>query len=211
MFKRNPKLDEKAVTALARRVLRRVHALGAKTVEIEDVKGELWVAWCIACERYDVESGVPFGAYLATGMRNHINRWVDKSFERFHAETIAASIEAPQGDDEGMTLESIIPDDKRTQDSILEKSDFFEEVYWRLSERAQLFVRILVDTPPELTEEIKALEAKAEHAQALGVCCVKPVKGATNVMFDFMSAGQCERARIAREIRNVTRIVGELK
>lgn len=209
---RDPKLDKAQIRAFAYKVLRRVHALGARTQTVDDIESELWVAWCIACDRYDPAGGASFSTYLYAGMRLHINRWVEKNFERFHGETIAASLEASYGSEDaqaanGASLGEVIADTNDRQDQEYERENCFEYALTRVSDRAQMFLKFLKDHPPELVERMKDIEAKAAYAKERGVSYATPNRLTSTMIFDFMGATRVERKQIMDEVTQIGRLI----
>lgn len=212
MIKRDPKLDRQQIKAFAYKVLKRVHALGAKTQTLEDVESELWVAWCLACEKYDDNGGAAFKTFLYAGLRNHINRWVEKNFERFHGETIAASLDMKlRGDDADNTgatsLGDVVPDTHERQDETYQREDCFAYALTRLSPRSQMFLTFLKDNPPELMERMKDLEAKSAYAKEIGACYAMPGRITSAMIFDFMGASRAERKQIMDEVTQIGRLI----
>jgi DNA-directed RNA polymerase specialized sigma subunit len=209
---RDPKESRAQIKAFAHKVLRRVHSLGARTQTLDDVEGELWVAWCLACERFNPEAGCAFSTYLYTGMRRHINRWIEKNFERFHDETVAASLDASYGsemseDGSGSTLGEAVADTHMRQDQEYEQKDCFAYALTRLSDRAKMFLTFLKDHPPELMAQMKDLEAKAKHAKELGVTYAMPNRLTSFMIFDFMGATRVERKQIMDEVAQVGQLI----
>ena len=205
---RNPKDDKAQVKAFAYKVLRRVHALGAKTQTIEDIESELWVAWCIAAEKFDPAGGASFKTFLYQGMRLHINRWIEKSFERFHDETIAASLEAGSPDDANRgTFGEVVADTKERQDQAFQREDCFQYALTRVSDRAGMFLKFLRDNPPELMNRMKDLEAKAKHAREIGASYAMPHRLTSSMIFDFMGASRVERKQIMEEVTQIGRLI----
>lgn len=204
---RDPKNDKAQVKAFAYKVLKRVHALGAKTQTVEDIEGELWVAWCLACERYNPEGGASFKTFLYQGMRMHINRWIEKSFERFHDETTAISIDASHHDAEDTTLGEVIPDSGLRQDEEFQREDCFNYALTRVSDRAGQFLKFLKDHPPELMERMKDLEAKAAYAKEIGASYAMPHRLTSSMIFDFMGASRVERKQIMEEVTQIGQLI----
>jgi hypothetical protein len=212
MIKRDPKLDRPQVKAFAYKVLKRVHALGAKSQTLDDIEGELWIAWCLACDRFDPTAGAAFKTFLYRGMRLHINRWIEKTFERFHDETVAASLEASYGSEEasganGSTLGEVIADTAERQDETFQKENCFAYALTRVSDRAKLFLTFLKDNPPELMVRMRDLEAKAAHAKELGVSYAMPHRITSAMIFDFMGASRVERKQIMDEVTQIGRLI----
>lgn len=212
MIKRDPKLDKGQIKSFAFKVLKRVHALGARSVLLEDIESELWVAWCLSCDAYSENGGAAFETFLYRGMRLHINRWVEKNFERNHAETIAASLDMKMGgegaDNTGTnSLGDVIPDPHERQDERFQREDCFAYAMTRLSSRSQMFLSFLKDTPLELMERMKDLEAKAAYAKEIGACYAMPSRITSSIIFDFMGASRVERKQIMDEVTQIGRLV----
>jgi DNA-directed RNA polymerase specialized sigma24 family protein len=208
MIKRDPKLDRSQIKAFAYKVLKRVHALGARSVLLEDVESELWVGWCLACDAYDDNGGASFKTFLYTGLRNHINRWVEKNFERNHAETVAASLDLQIGDDSSDgTLGDIIGDTGIRHDEAFQREDCFAYAMTRLSSRSQMFLTFLRDNPPELIERMNDLQAKAAYAKEIGACYAVPKRVTSAIIFDFMGASRVERKQIMDEVSQIGRLI----
>lgn len=206
-FVRDPKEDRAQVRSFAHKALRRIHALGAKTQTLDDVEGELWVAWCIACERYDPAGGAAFKTFLYQGMRMHINRWIEKSFERFHDETLAISLDATHGDADDTTIGEVIPDTSMRQDEDFQREDCFAYALTRVSERSGQFLRFLKENPPELIERMKDLDAKAKYAKEIGASYATPQRLTSSMIFDFMGASRAERKQIMDEVTQIGRLI----
>ncbi|PZR92069.1 MAG: hypothetical protein DI537_14685 [Stutzerimonas stutzeri] len=201
---RDMKRSEAQVRAFARKVLRRIHALGGRSHTIEDVEQELWLAWCKCRESFNPEAGAAFSTYLFTGMRLHINRYIHDQFERFHDQTIAMSLDAEaQGDSEGASFSEIVPDQRDGQDIELERSDNFAFAMSKLSPRARQFLTFINDQPQELLDEVKRLEAKSEYARSRGVACAVPRRLASSIVLDLMGCSRAERAKILAEVHEM--------
>ena len=211
-IKRDPKLDKAQVKSFAYKVLKRVHALGAKTQTIDDVESELWIAWCIACDRYDAEGGAAFSTFLYSGMRRHINRWIEKNFERFHEETVAASLDGQMdlgADGEGSQLGQLVADTAERQDERYQRENCFTYALTRVSPRAGQFLKFLKDHPPELITMMKDLEAKAAFAKQQGVSYAMPHRITSSMLFDFMGASRVERKQIMDEVTQIGHLISK--
>lgn len=197
--------SKKVIGAFAHQVLRRLHGLGARSHSIEDVEQELWIAWCAACESFDPSRGVKFTSYLTNGMRMHINRYVERHFERFHEQTTALSLDySDNGDGEGEgecpSFSDIVADGAETADIIVDRERNFAYAMQRLSPRAQQFLTFLKEQPVEILEEVRRLEQKAEHAKKAGLNYATPHRLAAYIVFDFMGASRFERKQILDEV-----------
>lgn len=194
------------IKSFAWKVLRRLHAAGAKTIQFEDIEQELLVAWCLACESYDAESQVKFSTYLYLGMQRHINRWAEKNVDRRHAEVIALNLDgSPTGDEEEGTLADAIPAVGPATDEDFANAQSLAYVKSRLSSRAALFVQLLNDQPQELLEEVLRLEEKARYAREERNISINLNHRLTYVMvLDLMGASRNERKQILDEVAAVS-------
>lgn len=190
---------ERTVKASAWRYLKRAHAAGAKSVQLEDVQSELSVAWCIARDKFNPDHGVPFGAYLQTGMRNHINRWIDDQIGEvgFDLDDTGASGEEDRY--------SMIPDGAQGQDDVLAESQTFKRNMALLSPEARKFVEILADPPLALYEEMTAIQARAEFAKSRGIQTGAPGHITGALVMDLIGAERVDRNRIYAEVKRVAR------
>lgn len=209
---RDPKESTKQIDSFAPRVLRRLHLLGAKTHTLDDVKQELWLAWCKACEAYKPDGGASFSTFLTKGMRLHINRYVEKNFERFHDETIALSLEGHSpagagGENAGGRLSDVVADTAPPQSAEFENEDCFSYALTRLSPRAAKFVTILKEQPPELLDEVRRLEQKAEYAKERGITYATAHRLTSSMIFDFMGASRNERKQIMDEVQQIGALI----
>lgn len=206
----DPKDSEKQIKSFAWKVLRRLHAAGARTLQLEDIEGELWLAWCIACERYNSQAGASFKTFLHRGMQLHINRWSEKHVERRHAEVVAYgfdhTVSSDRGQmDNGHTLGEMLADENAITDEDFSNGQSLAYVKSRLSPRAALFVQILNDQPQELLDEVLRLEDKAAYAKSERNITVNLNHRLTYVMIlDLMGASRNERRQILEEVAEVS-------
>jgi non-ribosomal peptide synthetase component F len=182
------------------RYLKRAHAAGARSVMLSDVVSELSLAWVIARERFDASKGVPFGAYLQLGMRNHINDWIDRQIG--HA--AALDLDEERGD-EGSDLHEAIPDHGPLQDELLGDTQEFERNLSLLSPQARQFVELLANPPLALYEEMTAIQARAEFANSRGIRAGVPGHITGSLVLDLMGADRVERNKIYREVKHLAR------
>ncbi|MGV1754795.1 sigma factor [Agrobacterium sp. CG674] len=207
---RDPKDSEKAISKFSSKVLRRLHQLGARSHSIDDVKQELWIAWCKACESYDPAAGAQFSTYLHLGMQRHINRYIEKNFERFYDGTIALSLDGTEtGEDMGGvgTLADVVADPNARQDTEVEQESCFAYALTRLSPRAKQFITILKEQPKDLIEEVRRLEDKAEYAKERGITFATAHRITTPMVFDFMGASRTERKQIMDEVTQIGELI----
>lgn len=199
------KASEGQVSSFAYKVLQRLHALGAKSHTLDDVKQELWIAWCLARDTYSEEGGASFRTYLHTGMQRHINRYIEKNFERFHGFTTAISLDAPASRDEdnGITVGEVVPCSAVGAEELYMQRRNLELAKSMVSPRARIFLTILNDQPPELMAEVLLLVKKAEYGRGINMGYAQPVRLTAAMIFDLMNAGRMERTRILSEVTKI--------
>lgn len=196
--------SEKTINSFANRVGRRLLAAGAPSHLMQDVKQELWIAWCKARDSYDETREASFKTYLWNGMRLHINRWVEENVSKRHGEVVALSLDAEMlGEDEDAKLSDVIPADDPLQDEIVEREDVWRYALRRLPPRARQFIQLLRDPPQCLLEQVRQIQAKAEYARSLGITMPTTSRVTTSMVFDLMGATRVEKMKIAAQIRKV--------
>lgn len=196
------------IMRFATRVNMRLRAAGARGYELQDIVQECAIAYVVAAEHWNPESGVPFRAYLARGMQNHVNRWANKEIGQCLGASV--SLDAPAGgDDEEMDLHGALGASQPTPEEMCVKKATREKVMAKLSPRAWLFVQLYESPPAFLVEEHAALLAKAASAREAGraVFVTNSLSAAT--VFDFMAASRQERVDIRRELLALSRKVSQ--
>lgn len=199
----DPKASERTINSFAYKVLQRVHALGARSVQRDDVIQELWCAWCKARDCFNPEAGASFNTFLHRVMRQHVNKWIEKDFERFHDQTTALSLDAQNGEEGGATLVDIVPGhDIAVEDQMIASSNY-EYAQMHLSNRAGVFLKIMAEQPQALLEQVRLLEHKAEHAKRTNIPYAQSSGITSSMIFDLMDAGSYERTQLLREVHSM--------
>jgi hypothetical protein len=204
---RDAKQSTAQVNNFAWKALKRLHGLGAKSHTLDDVKQELWVAWCLAVEGYDAQLGAKFSTFLHRGMQLHMNRYIEKNFERFHEQTIAQSLDATDPNAEGTTYGEAIADGRDLQNVEVERENMFAYALTRLSPRAGQFLTLLKEQPIELMAEVRKIEDKVEYAKERGISMSTAHRLTSRMVFDFMGVSRNERESIMGEIEGVAKII----
>lgn len=217
----NFKDQERLLHHTAIRVLRRVHAAGARSVTKEDIFQELAVAWCKARDNWNPNQNVPFVPYLMNGMMHHINRWVNHELRQFNIAPFA--LDASVSEDGTEDMHQAVPDHTviPADDIVVEKDllDYLNDpLRWRggpwrrrmkLSERARQFIQFLANPPVEMLDVVAGLEVRGEFARARGVTASAIPKRVTlSLIFDLMGATRFERASITKELARLCQIMG---
>lgn len=182
----------------ASRVLRRLHAAGARTVTLDDVVQELSIVYLKSAERFDPQHGIKFATYLTGGMRLYINRWVQQQIDEGAHASMDES--ASEEGEEGYG-HRVVATDEPTPDAIVEALEHKRRVVDRLSPRARQFVEFLESPPLELLQEAKALVARGRFARERGHSVFVPVQVGAQHIFALMGADRRERHLIYGEIR----------
>lgn len=191
------KANERYIRSFAGKVLRRARAAGLRCVDLEDIVQECAIAWMKAAESYSAEHGASFRTYLFNGMRLHINRWFDQIMKNDGQTGI--SLDATLFEDE-VSLHEAIPSDIDVHQEV-EGRQFYEKVKARLSERARIFVELLVNPPVELFQIVDARQAKAQFARSMNISTFAATNVQFSLIFDLMDAKAAERAAIRREVQ----------
>lgn len=189
----------KAIRAYAGRVMMRLSNAGS-VATYDDVVSECMVAWCIARDSWKEENGVPFMAYLRLGMRNHVNRWVEKELKEHNGSHLEFD---RSGDEDGdSTLHDIFADENAElpEDAVI-AADRRARQLARLSPRARQFVEFLDSPPKALVDILNGLRARKEFATERGVAAgVVPKRIPAALIFRFMGANSREQTRINEEL-----------
>ncbi len=187
------------INRTAHRVVRRLHAAGAHSVQFEDVASEMAIAWCRARDHYDASLGVPFIAYLQNGMFKHINRFAQKEID-----AVIGSVAIDQNVEEeesGDGLHSRIADESiEDLDALLIGGQFNAKLMSLLSPTAQQFLKLLMEPPVELVEELRALRRRAEYARSRNMDAIAPTHVNFQLIGDFMDLSAHERRKTLNEI-----------
>jgi hypothetical protein len=192
----------KAIKAFAFRVEKRLRSAGDHVTTRDDIEQELWIAWCLARDAYNAESGVPFMAYLRNGMRLHINRWVEKHVDRRHDEVCGLRLDKTSDAANGETdeLYDVIASDEELPDVQIERKCQMAFILGKLSPRAQAFVTLLETQPPELLAEVRRVEQRVEFARQRGIATHFCYRLTAAMVFDLMGADRAERRKINSEL-----------
>jgi DNA-directed RNA polymerase sigma subunit (sigma70/sigma32) len=196
----DPKTSEGAIRAFAFRVARRLHAAGEHSLTKEDLEQEGWVAWCIAIKNYDAESGVPFLAYLRSGLHLHLNRYVEKHVERRIDEVHALSLDKPFGEEEDGELGEVIPSAAPSPLEALEERSAVIAISGMLSDEARLFVKLLYEQPESLLNEVLRVGDRCDYAREQGVVMNFNNRITKSMVFDLMGIATPKRGIILKEI-----------
>lgn len=184
--------------SFARRAARRAMAAGS-TATFEDILSECGIAWCIARNNWDETQGVPFVAYLMGGVRNHVNRFVDKEITQHNGSHMDLDAEFTEDSDDG---HGIIADSNAVspEDEILLK-DRREKALARLSPRARQFVELIEAPPKCLVDIVNALAERRQFAIERGVNAAgAPKRVMPAMVFRFMGCSRLEQMRIGQEL-----------
>jgi len=196
--------SEQSVNSFAYRVGRRITAAGAPAYLVEDVKQELWIAWCLARDSYNPERGASFKTFLFNGMRQHINRWVDYNVSRRHGEVIAYSLDYEMESESGsMTLQEVVASDEALPDEELMDADSWEFALRLLPPKARKFAELLKDPPESLFDELRRVQAKGEYARSQGFSMGVANHVTSSMIFDVLGVSRVERSQITKVIRKV--------
>jgi hypothetical protein len=201
---------EKIIRSFGRRVRRRFVAAGGRVLDQEDIDNELVIAFCLARDAWKPDRGVPFEPFLRLGMRQQINRWLDKQIEHSIVASESLDRDIGTGDVDGrMPMrtvgDQIAADGPDAEEALIEKTTR-QRIVDGLSPRARLFVDLLIDPPAEFTAQIAAIQARARYARERGIAGFAPKTATAALIFDLMDAPSSERSAIYAEIRNASKV-----
>lgn len=197
--------SQKDIRSFTFRVGRRIAAAGGPSHLVEDVTQELWLAWCLARDNWCEDGEASFRTYLMNGMRLHINRWADVNLSRRHAELVALSLDAENGDEgDGATLHEVLMSEDPTPDFIITRASSFIYATDNMSPRTRQFVQLLAEQPEELVRELNCLRAKKKYAAAKGQTMPLANRITCSLVFQLMGADRSERTQILGEIERVS-------
>jgi DNA-directed RNA polymerase specialized sigma24 family protein len=195
------KRSEKTINSLSFKFHRRIQAMGGRSHVLDDVRQEMWIAFCKARDTFDPDMGASFNTYLTKGIMLHMNRHIEKSFERFHGQTVALSLDAESFGAEGKSLSEVVPDDNAIDaEQAAFRSFAFKRSQVALSPKAAEFVRLLDGASETLAKDFLAFDAKAEHAKTMGLVFARPSRVTSSMIFDLMGVGRWHRAKISQEL-----------
>jgi hypothetical protein len=179
----------KLINSIAHRVFRRVRAAGGRNLGREDITSELMVAYCVARDKYDPMTGVPFLAYLRTGLFRHINRVVEHEL----IEDLNTTV---------IEFETLAVSDKTVapSDQTMIEQQFHQALLAGIDDRARLFLELLQSPPRELVEELAAVQSLAARSRERGYARSAPTTITAALVFDFMQADAAERGVINKQI-----------
>jgi hypothetical protein len=192
---------KKVIKRNAYKVMRRLQAAGASFLQMDDIEQEMWVAYSIARDRYDPASNVPFLAYFTLGLRNHVNRCIERHIERNPGQTYALSLQQSVDPDDNSTLEEAVPSSVNTEREIGEKLTY-EYALTQMRPLTAQFVRLMVELPEELCAEALKAQAKASHGRSMGITVSIQRQVTKKMIFDLLDCTPAERRSILNEIES---------
>lgn len=188
------------IKSFASKVFRRVRSAGGSTLQFEDVMQELSIAYVIAARNWKSEHGVPFGAYLTLGMRNHINRWAQKEInEGFHL-AIDATTNGENGDGDGRALHDVVADDADLPDQIVEDREYRAKLLEKATPLTRAFLQLLDAPPAELIEGHRALRARMIYGRERGFTSWAPAEISAPLVFRFMGYDKAQITKVRAEL-----------
>lgn len=200
---RDPAVSKRQIEVFAHRVNRRLFAVGDKSMPLDDIRQELWIAWTNAVQSYKPESGVPFGAYLQRGMALHVRSWMRKTIEYRLPEVHAVSIDytADGSDGEALGLHESVASSDDLPDQEIERRSNVKRLCEMLSPVAAKFVEILYTQPPELVEELVKVYQRADYGrEAMNVIVPVQHRLTKNMIFDLLDVPRHKRDQVLAEI-----------
>ncbi|MBO6508746.1 MAG: hypothetical protein JJ979_09765 [Roseibium sp.] len=189
------------IRKFAFKVLRRARAANLRGIELDDIIQELSFPYLTAREKFDPELGYRFSTFLNRGMQLHINRWFDEQLRNDQQTPMSMDADIDTADGTATTAHDLMADQTEPADQLLAERQFLEALKTRLSERAVVFIRLLLNPPYEIYCEMNAMRARATMARERGGAQYPvPLNVTSSIIFDLMGADSVERAKIRKEI-----------
>lgn len=194
---------ERLIKSLAWRFYRRACAAGASSIQIEDIISELSVAYCIAKDRYDPKTNVPFLAYFTRGARHHVNRWLESEIRFGHF----AELDAETGEE--ASLHEVLPSDDLTAEDIVAAGQIRSQALQGLSADARMFLELLESPPQALIKAFGEIAKRRDYARSRGIpsCAPKALTGA--VIMDVLGIEAARRRQVYRELKAMAQRIGK--
>lgn len=195
---------DKIVRGFAYKAWRRAQASGAASLQVDDVYGELMIAWCVARDKFDESKGVPFGAYLVNGMQVAINRFLSRQIEHGQMESLSLDFEYGESDD-SVNLHNAVADERGLAGvETFERDDARDAVMERLTPKTRAFVELLREPPAFMLHAVKARRARQEFARQIERAPTPEADRVTAAMvFEFLELGHFERNRVYAELKRL--------
>jgi DNA-directed RNA polymerase specialized sigma24 family protein len=200
--------SERHIKAFGRRVLQRMRAAGAESTQLDDILGELKIAWCEARNRWNEAAGVPFGAYLYRGMRNHINRWVEHEMNVHN--TAPFSIHKGISRDEDGEFEEVteaFTDDLSAEEWLIGQ-DQARHFFAALTPDTRKLIELLISPPDFLVSELEKLQARSRYGRLRGIHSSSPKRLTMAFVMTAMGLTQYQRRQVEAEIQNALQQIG---
>jgi energy-converting hydrogenase A subunit M len=192
--------SDRLIRSFAWKVFRRMSSGKVRVMEFEDIYQELLTVWCVARDKWNPDLGVPFNAYLMRGMKQHINRWVEKEFD---FKQLAPYDMDDAGDEAGYGAHHFVADPVIRADEALEAQHVLERLHSELSMESNQFLDIMENPSDEVLQIVEAMRKRADYAKARGLNSLATDDLTPSLVMDLLGHNRSERKRIYDEIREV--------
>lgn len=200
---------QRLVRQLAYKVRRRLHAAGARTMQVEDIMQEIAMTWCQARDKYDPQKGVPFVSYFVSAVWFNVNRWAQDHIDEALMAPVSLDAQSLESEDDGPTLSTVIADPSPLIDEILIDKERRQNVMRQLSAPARSFLELLADPTPEIYRELDAIRERAEYARSRGLSACAPSQVAGAMIFNLLGFNRLERRAVYKELEAVAALVNQ--
>lgn len=188
--------------AFAYRQMRLAYVRGASGLSFEDVMQELAIAWCLARDSYRPDGGASFSTYLHRGMSMHMRSFMNRRLERaVGSDHAKVSLDAEI--DGEVSLHEALPSAHPALDEALNERQEYRFLLKRVSERARMFLTLLVETPPEILSEFEKARQHFDYARSQGVDVSRSTLNLSNIIFSLMGLTRREQSGVLSELKLV--------
>ncbi len=194
---------ERLVHQCARKGYSRLKAAGCHSVDLEDVVQEMRITFEGCRLRFDRDKGVEFSTYLYRAIWQNFNRFADAMISGSGPVSLDTSGALEEGG-----LHEVIADDRDGPEDVFEQRQRRERALKRLKPLTRRVVEFLDDTPQEMLEGLRALQAKAQWVQErTGRSRLIPRTVSLTFVMNMMGLSQRQRVELRRDLdRHIERM-----
>jgi RNA polymerase sigma factor (sigma-70 family) len=157
-FERNERLIHK----LTNKIMKRVLALHLAW-DAEDVFQDVCERFVIATKTFNPDAGAQFSTYFVTSVWNWINKRIERELGSVSTHALSLVFE---GDDESFDFAERLPDERASEERAWAQAQALKNVR-NLSKEAKVALRLIINPPEFLLEELEKRRAKSGRVYEL--------------------------------------------
>ena len=187
---------ERLVKQCASKGYRRLLAAGC-SVDFDDVVGEMNVSYVLASQKFDPTRGIEFTTYLVRTIWQNFNHWADGMCEERH---VSLDTRVGAEDDETDGMHNLLPSAEPAPDEAIMRDQHRARITRRVSPITRKVIELLESPPPFLVEELRAYQARSEHARVRGIGSMAPRSMTLGFIIKALGLSATMRKRVYSEI-----------